>query len=79
MCQKNIWPNLVEKGEHWKSYGRFENNKSSYLPFETTPRALEFDQSTLDTMPKYDVYYSPMTMFIVIYGIYKGKLGANNR
>jgi len=70
---------LVEKGEHWKSYGRFENNKSSYLPFETAPKALEFGQSTLDTMPKHDVYYSLMTMFIVIYGIYKGKLGANNR
>jgi hypothetical protein len=48
---------LVEKGEHWKSYGRFENNKSSYLPFETSPRALEFDQSTLDAMPKHGVYY----------------------
>jgi hypothetical protein len=55
--QKHIWPNLVEKGEHWKNYDRFKNNKSSYLPFETSPRALKFDQSTLDTTSKHDVYY----------------------
>lgn len=57
MGQKHIWPNLVEKGEHWKNYDRFENNKSSYLLFETSPRALRFDQSTLDTTSKHDVYY----------------------
>jgi len=58
LCVKKTYDQIwLKRGNIGKSYGRFDNNKSSYLPFETSPRALEFDQLTLDTMPKHDVYY----------------------
>ncbi len=47
-----IW---LKRGKIGKSYSRFDNNQSSH--FETSPRALKVDQSTLDTKAKHEVYY----------------------